>query len=101
MEKSKFSDEQIVRILQEAAKGAVTQAELCRQHGVSENTFYLWKRRYASMETEDVKRLKELERENSQLKKLLAERDLEVDAIKTLLKKNGWAPSSGCAPRRS
>ncbi len=44
LKKSKFSDEQIVRILQEAAKGEVTQAELCRQHNISENTFYLWKR---------------------------------------------------------
>jgi putative transposase len=101
LKKSKFSDEQIVRILQEAAKGEITQSELCRQHGISENTFYLWKRRYGSMETEDVKRLKELERENAQLKKLLAERDLEVDAVKTLLKKNGWGPKDGSAPRRS
>ena len=101
MKKSKFSDEQIVRILQEAAKGEVTQSELCRQHNISENTFYLWKRRYGSMQTADVKRLKELERENAQLKKLLAERDLEVDAVKTLLKKNGWGPRDGSPLRRS
>ena len=60
-------------------------------NGVSENTFYTWKRKYGGMETQDVRRLKELEQENSQLKRLLAERDLEVDAVRSLIRKNGWA----------
>ena len=91
MKKSKFSDEQIVAVLQEASTGATTQSDVCRKHGISENTFYIWKRRFAGMATEDVRRLKELERENGQLKRLLAERDLEVDAIRSLFRKNGQA----------
>lgn len=98
MKKSKFSEEQIVRILQEASSGRKTQAELCREHGVSLNTFYVWKRKYAGLETDDVRRLRELERENAQLKRLLAERDLEIDAVRALFRKNGLAlpsPSRG------
>ena len=95
MKKSQFSEEQIVRMLQEAASGTKTQAQLCREHGVSENTFYTWKRKYGGLESQDVRRLKELEQENSQLKRLLAERDLEVDAVRSLLRKNGWALPHG------
>ena len=91
MKKAKFTEEQIARILQEGASGQSTQTELCRKHGISQNTYYTWKRKYGGMETEDVRRLKELERENAQLKRLLAERDLEVDAAKQLLRKNGQA----------
>jgi len=91
VKQSKFSEEQIVSILREAASGQSTQSELCRKHGISQNSFYIWKRKYGSLETEDVRRLKELERENSQLKRLLAERDLEVDAIRSLFRKNGQA----------
>ncbi len=89
MKKSKFSEEQIVRILQEAASGKKSQAELCREHGVSPNTFYVWKRKYSGLQTEDLRRLRELERENAQLKRLLAERDLEIDAVRALFRKNG------------
>ena len=95
MKKSQFSEEQIVRILQEAASGGKSQSQLCREHGVSENTFYTWKRKYGGMQSQDVRRLKELEQENSQLKRLLAERDLEVDAVRGLLRKNGWALPNG------
>ena len=99
MKKSKFTEEQVVKILQEAASGRKTQAELCRDHGVSPNTFYVWKRKYAGMEQRDVRHLRELEAENSQLKRLLAERDLEVDAIRSLFRKNGWALPSGSRER--
>ena len=99
MKKSKYTEEQIVRILQEAATGGKTQAELCREHGVSQNTFYVWKRKYSGLETQDVKRLRELESENDALKRLLAERDLEVDAIRRLFRKNGWALPSGFRER--
>ncbi len=91
MKKSEFSEEQIVRILQEAASGHKSQSQLCREHGISENTFYTWKRKYGGLQSQDVRRFKELEQENSQLKRLLAERDLEVDAVRGLLRKNGWA----------
>lgn len=91
MKKSKYSEEQIVGILREAESGQLSQAEVCRKHGVSPNTFYLWKRKYAGLEQRDVKHLKELESENAQLKRLLAERDLEIDAVRRLFRKNGWS----------
>ena len=90
MKKSKFTEEQVARILQEASSGQRTQAEVCRGHGVSQNTFYVWKRKYAGMERDDVRRLRELERENEQLKLLLAERDLEISAVKKVFRKNAW-----------
>jgi len=98
MKKSKFSEEQVVRILQEAASGQKTQAQVCRDNGVNLNTFYIWKRKYAGLQTDDLRQLRELERENAQLKRLLAERDLEIDAVKALFRKNGIAlpnPSRG------
>ena len=88
MKRSKYTEAQIVALLQEAASGRKSQAEVCREHGVSENTFYVWKRKYAGLETQDVKRLRELDSENAQLKKLLAERDLEIDAVRALFRKN-------------
>jgi len=95
MKKSKFSNEQIVAILEEAAAGHKSQSQVCRESGISENTFYVWKRKYGGLQSQDVRRLKELERENAQLKRLLAERDLEVDAVRSLLRKNGWALPNG------
>ena len=95
MKKSQFSEEQVVRILQEAASGQKSQSQVCREHGISEITFYTWKRKYGGMEMQDVRRLKDLEQENRQLKRLLAERDLEVDAVRSLLRKNGWALPNG------
>lgn len=98
MKKSKFTEEQIVRILQEAASGQKTNAQLCKEHGGNLNTFYIWKRRCAGLEIQDVKCLRELEGENAQLKRLLAERDLEIDAERALFGRNGFAlpnPSRG------
>ena len=94
MKKSKFSEEQIVKILQEAVAGQMSQADLCRKHGISPNTFYLWKRKYAGMETEDVRRLKELEAENAALKRIVANQALELEATGKLLRKNGFRPPS-------
>ena len=85
--KKRFKEEQIVAILREGQAGQQTVQELCRAHGVSEPTYYAWKRKYGSMAEPDVKRLRELEKENARLKRLLAERDLEVDVMKEFLEK--------------
>ena len=87
MQKSQFTDAQIVAILQQAEKGEQTIAEVCRQHNVSENSFYRWRSRFGGMSTNEAARVRELEKENARLKRLLAERDLEVDIIKELLQK--------------
>ncbi|MCU0316128.1 MAG: transposase [Fimbriimonadaceae bacterium] len=94
MKKSKFTDDQIVRILQEAESGQTSQAELCRRHGISPNTFYVWKRKFAGMQTDDVRRLKELEAENAALKRIVANQALELEATGKLLRKNGFRPPS-------
>lgn len=80
-----------MRILQEASEGKKTRVELCKEHGVNLNTFYIWRRKYAGLETQDVKRMKDLERENDELKKLVAERELEISAVRKLFRKNGWS----------
>ncbi len=94
MKKSKFTDDQIVRILQEAESGQTSQAELCRRHSISQNTFYVWKRKFSGMQTEDVRRLKELEAENAALKRIVANQALELEATGKLLRKNGFRPPS-------
>ena len=87
MQKNQFTDEQIVAILQQAEKGEKTVAEVCRQHNVSENSFYRWRTRFGGMNTSEAARVRELEKENARLKRLLAERDLEVDIIREILQK--------------
>jgi transposase-like protein len=84
--KKRFTEEQIVSILREAESGQ-SVAETARRHGVSEPTIYGWRRKYGGMEQAEVRRLRDLEKENARLKRLLAERDVEIDVIKDLLKK--------------
>lgn len=88
MTKNKFSTEQVVRILQEGEAGTKTVTEICRERGITKNTFYAWKKKYGGMDGQDARRLKDLERENARLKRLLAERDLEVDILKEVAQKN-------------
>ncbi|WP_309722281.1 transposase, partial [Armatimonas sp.] len=88
MKAGEMTDEQIVAILQEADKGDKKLADLCREKGISVNTFYTWKKKFQGMQTNEVKRLRELEKENARLKRLLAERDLDVDILKELVQKN-------------
>ncbi len=84
MKKKQYTTAQIVGILREAEAGGST-AEICRKHGVSPSTFYAWKAKYGGMDISDAKRLKELEVENSKLKRLLAEAALDNAALKDLL----------------
>jgi putative transposase len=84
--KKRFSEEQIIGFLREAEAG-VPVKELCRKHGFSEASYYLWRSKFGGMSVPDAKRLKELETENSRLKKLLAEQVLENEVIKDVLRK--------------
>ena len=86
MRKSRFTDEQIVKILQLHENG-LKVAEICRQHGISEQTYYRWKSKYGGMEVSEVKRLKELEAENRRLKQLVGEKELDIVALKAALSK--------------
>ena len=87
MKRSRFSEEQIIGILKEHQAG-LTAAELCRKHGISDATFYTWRKKYGGMEVSDAKRLKSLEDENRRLKKLLAEQVLDNATLKEMLGKN-------------
>ena len=88
MKAGEMTDEQIVAFLQEVEKGEKKLVDLCREKGISQNTFYAWRRKFGAMQTSDVKRLRELEKENARLKRLLAERDLDIDILKEVASKN-------------
>jgi putative transposase len=90
MKKSKFSDEQIVKILAEADSSSVTKA--AGAHQDSEQTIYTWRRKYRGLQVSDVGKMRELERENAELKAMLAEAQLELRAAGKLIQKNGWRP---------
>ena len=87
MQRKQFTDAQIVAILQQAEKGAQTVGEVCRQHNISENSFYRWRNRFGGAGAGEAARIRDLEKENSRLKRLLAERDLEVDIAREMLQK--------------
>jgi putative transposase len=86
MRKSRFTTEQIVGILKEQEAGAKI-SELCRRHGVSDNTFHRWRRKYGGMEIPDARRLKQLEEENRALKRIVADQALNLQVVKDLLGK--------------
>jgi len=84
--KKRYSEEQIIGFLKEAEAG-VPVKELCRRHGFSEASYYLWRSKFGGMDVSDAKRLKALEAENTRLKKLLAEALLENEVTKEVLRK--------------
>lgn len=87
MKKGQFSQAQIIAILQQAEKGEKTIQALCTEHSLTETTFYRWRKVYGGINVNEASRLKELEKENARLKRLLAERDLALDAVQEYLQK--------------
>lgn len=86
MRKSRFTEAQIVGVLHEHEAGAKI-AELCRRHGITETTFHRWKRKYGGLQVDEAKRLKALEDENRQLKRIVADQALNLQVVKDLLGK--------------
>lgn len=82
MKQGRFTDEQIVRILRETDQDSV--AEVAKRRGISQPTIYAWRKKFGQLDTDEVKRLKGLEQENARLRKLLVDRDLEIEVMKEI-----------------
>src|SRR6266496_1156876 len=85
-----LTEEQMIGILKQHEAGVKT-ADLCREHGISAATFYAWKSKYGGMEVGEAQRLKQLEEENQRLKHLVADLSLDREALKAVIRKNGWS----------
>jgi putative transposase len=84
MRKSRFTESQIIKVLKEV-EGGRQVAEVCREHGISDATYYNWKSKYGGMEASDIKRLKELEEENLRLQRMFADRSLKHEALRDIV----------------
>jgi transposase-like protein len=89
MKKTRFTEEQMVTILREADQRPVP--EVAKKHGISGQTIYAWRKHFGTLEAADVKRLRQLEQENGRLKKMVADRDLEIDVLKEITRKKWWS----------
>ncbi|HZO89067.1 MAG TPA: transposase [Chthonomonadaceae bacterium] len=87
MKQNQFSPEQIIILLHQAEVGEKSITELCREHSLTQPTFYRWRKKYGGMSVPEAQRLRELEKENARLKRRLAERDLAIDALQEYLAK--------------
>src|SRR4029078_4160723 len=90
MKVSKCTDEQILAIVKEGEAGRKV-ADLCRTHGITEQTYYRWKAKYGGLERSEMQRLKALEDENRRLKQIVAEQTLDIQALKAVVAKKWWA----------
>jgi putative transposase len=88
IKKKVFSDEKKVEVLREAEQSGKSIQEVCRTHCISEPTLYLWRKKFGSLKENEFKRLRDLEKENLRLKRLLAERDVKLDVVREFLQKN-------------
>jgi putative transposase len=86
MKKKRYTEEQIFRILKESETGGPIP-ELCRKYGVSEATYFRWKSKYSGLELSDLKKMKSMEAENTQLKRIVADQALQIHAMKEVLQK--------------
>ncbi len=91
MKRARFSEEQIIGVLKEAEAGAKV-SELCRQHGISDASFYAWRSKYGGLEISEMRRLRQLEEEHRRLKSIVADQALDIRALKEVLSKNGYGP---------
>ena len=87
MRKRKFTDEQIVKVLQAAEKGEQTALALCREHGISDATFYAWRKQYGGTSVAELRRLKQLEAENAKLLRIVGQQRLEIEGLKEVVEK--------------
>jgi putative transposase len=90
MKKSRYTEEQIIAILKQHEAGVKT-ADLCREHGISDATFYNWKAKYGGLDVSEAQRLRQMEEENRRLKALVADLSLDKEALKAVIRKNGWS----------
>ena len=94
MKTSRFTESQIIKSLRKY-DGGRSAKDICRELGISSATFYQWKRKYGGLEARDLRRLKDLEQENSRFKRLLADTILDKEILKDVIEKKGWGPTSG------
>ena len=93
MKKSKYTETQIIAMLKEHESGKRV-ADICRENGIGNATFFNWKGKYGGLEVNELKRLRELEEENTRLKKMYADVSMDHQILKEVLSKKGWGPSS-------